>query len=210
MRLYETTFIINPQTDDSSIDRHVKGVADIITDGGGKVVHENRMGTRRMAYQIKKLSQGYYACIVFEAPTEVLKSLERNYRMEEAFLRNLTVLFEGDINALINPTEEPAVNTAIKPPRGEHRDGPIGRRETAKPQPDNSEPEAESKTPDIKTDEVTEEKESVEPVVAEPEPVAPVEASPAETTEKEEAEAPKESSNTDEPAPINYTQEEEL
>ncbi|MEA3296254.1 MAG: 30S ribosomal protein S6 [candidate division Zixibacteria bacterium] len=224
MRLYETTFIINPQTDDSSIDHCVQGVADIITNGGGKVVHENRMGTHRMAYQIQKLSQGYYTCIVFEAPKEVLSTLERHYHLDEAFIRNLTVLFEGDVNALYNPKEEPAVDTTHRPPRRERRDGPIGRRETEKPQPDSSKPEskheespgAEPPTPAVKEDQTTEE--SHEPAANEAEPATQEEPSTAETTKVKEAETPAETSpetpaettRTTAPAKDDYREEEEL
>lgn len=97
MRVYETTFIINPQTDDATIDRQVKDIADIITGTEGKIIHEDHMGTRRMAYPIKRLAQGYYASFIFEAPSEVLPKMERHFKLNEAYLRHLTVIYEGEI-----------------------------------------------------------------------------------------------------------------
>jgi len=96
VRIYETTFIVNPQNDDATIDRQVVGVQTLITNNGGKIVRENRMGTRRLAYQIAGLTQGYYASFIFEAPETVLPVLERYYKLEDPFVRWLTVVFEGD------------------------------------------------------------------------------------------------------------------
>ena len=97
MALYETTFIVNPQTDDATIDRHVKAVLDIITEAGGKIVYENRMGTRRLAYAINKLTQGYYANFIFEAPKTVVSQMDRHMRLGEAYMRHLTIVFEGPV-----------------------------------------------------------------------------------------------------------------
>ncbi|HKK21226.1 MAG TPA: 30S ribosomal protein S6 [candidate division Zixibacteria bacterium] len=96
MRFYETTFIVNPQTDDATIDNHVKDVASVITDNSGKIVHEDHMGTRRLAYPINGLTQGYYASFIFEAPTSVLPLLDRHFMLNEQYIRNLTVRFDGD------------------------------------------------------------------------------------------------------------------
>lgn len=99
MRLYETTFIVNPQTDDASIDRQVQTVTELITNHGGKIVREDRMGTRRMMFPVGGLIQGYYASIIFEGSTSLLPELERLYKIEDAYLRYLTILYEGDPEA---------------------------------------------------------------------------------------------------------------
>ena len=105
MTIYETTFIINPQTDDTSIDREVKSVAELITKNGGNILHEDRLGTRRLAYQINGLTQGYYAGFIFEGSKEVLSQLDHHFKLGEACLRHLTVLCERDIKALTEPKE---------------------------------------------------------------------------------------------------------
>jgi small subunit ribosomal protein S6 len=99
VRLYETTFIVNPQTDDASIDRQVQSVTELISTHGGKIVREDRIGTRRMMFPVGGLVQGYYASIIFEGPTTLLPELERMYKLEEPFLRYLTILYEGDPEA---------------------------------------------------------------------------------------------------------------
>ena len=100
MRIYETTFIINPQTDDATIGGQVQSVSNLITENGGKIVFEEHLGTRRLAYQIKKLTQGYYGSFIFESPPELLVKLEKHYKQDEAYIRFLTVLFEGNLQDL--------------------------------------------------------------------------------------------------------------
>lgn len=96
MRIYETTFIINPQSDDATIEKHVGDIKDIITSKNGKIINENHMGTRRLAYDINKLTQGYYATFLYEAETDVLPLLEHHFKVNEAYIRDLTVRIECD------------------------------------------------------------------------------------------------------------------
>jgi small subunit ribosomal protein S6 len=97
MRVYETTFILSPQADDAAFDRQIKAISDLINRYNGKVLEEDRWGVRRLAYAIKKFTQGYYTRIVFEGDNTLLKELDRFYRLEEPYIRNLTVGFEGKL-----------------------------------------------------------------------------------------------------------------
>ena len=99
MSIYETTFIVNPQSDDASLDQHVQAIANIITTNGGQILRENRMGTRRLAYEIRNLTQGYYTSMIFDAPSTVLPILERHYKLEDQYIRHLTIRFDGPIPA---------------------------------------------------------------------------------------------------------------
>jgi hypothetical protein len=52
-----------------------------------------------MMFPIGGLVQGYYASIIFEGPTTLLPELDRMYKIEDTYLRNLTILYEGDPEA---------------------------------------------------------------------------------------------------------------
>jgi small subunit ribosomal protein S6 len=165
LRRYETTFIVNPQADDAAIDRQVNSVLDVIKNNGGSILRENRIGTRRMAYEIAGLNQGFYASIIFEAETGVLSLLERHYQLEEPFVRYLTIKYEG-------PLEE---EEEAESGRRERRAEPA--KAESKPEAKTeAKPEAESKEevsePEKKTEEAPAENESGEetPKVEEPEP----------------------------------------
>ena len=106
MRTYETTFIVNPQTDDANIDNQVGAISKLISDNGGKILHENRMGTRRLAYPIQKLTQGYYTTFVYEGVPKILPVLDRHFNLGESYLRHMTVIFEGDLEKINSPRED--------------------------------------------------------------------------------------------------------
>ncbi len=92
MPLYDCTFILNPQLEEAALDGCIKKARDLIDGNGGRVVNENRIGMRRLAYEIKKLSQGYYISLVFEGGGRTVGELERQLRLEEGCLRFLTCL----------------------------------------------------------------------------------------------------------------------
>jgi len=95
LRRYETTFIVNPQADDATIDKQVTAVLDLIKNNGGTIVRENRMGTRKLAYPIAGLPQGFYASVIFDSEAGVLPQLDRLYQIEEPYIRYLTILYDG-------------------------------------------------------------------------------------------------------------------
>lgn len=121
MNIYETTFIVNPHSDDASIERQVNAVTDIIKQSGGKIIRENLMGTRRLAYPIQDLTQGYYANFIFEAPSSVLPTMERHFKLEDPYIRYLLIRFDGDPR-LLDPEFEPTPFQDLRHGRGRDRD----------------------------------------------------------------------------------------
>lgn len=96
MRRYDTTFIINSQIGDDGIDTSVKEIANLITSSSGSILRENRIGNRRLAYQIARQTHGYYVSLIHESETETLTRLDRHFKLGENYLRHLTVRFDGD------------------------------------------------------------------------------------------------------------------
>lgn len=165
MRIYETTFIVNPQADDNTIDSKVKAVTNLISNNGGKIIHENRIGTRRLAYAIQRLTQGYYTSLIFESDPPILPQLERHFKLDEAYIRYLTVLYEGNIEKLKEPAPDVADQIFKKPDRDRDDDNRRGRREEPRERP--------------RPERVTEKPAEPAPVeAAEPEPVAEPEPEP--------------------------------
>ena len=108
MRRYETTFIVNPQADDATIDRQVTAIVDIIKADGGEILRENRIGTRRMQFPIAGLTQGFYTSLIFDSEAGVLPKLDRYYKLEEPYIRYLTIRYDGPITEDVSlPFESP-------------------------------------------------------------------------------------------------------
>ncbi len=92
MTLYDCTFILHPQIEESGLENYLKETKDLIGNYGGRVAAEKRIGMRRLAYEIQKLNQGYYISLIFEGNGRTVHELERHLRLDENCLRFLTCL----------------------------------------------------------------------------------------------------------------------
>ncbi len=66
----------------------------VITDNGGKIVHEESWGLKKLAYPIQKKSTGFYHLVEFEAKGELVENLELQFRRDERIIRFMTVKME--------------------------------------------------------------------------------------------------------------------
>ena len=87
---YETVFIATPVLSEAQMKEAVTKFKSVITDNGGKIVHEENWGLRKLAYPIQKKSTGFYYLIEFEAEGALIDKLEVQYRRDERIIRFLT------------------------------------------------------------------------------------------------------------------------
>ena len=90
MNKYESVVIVNPNLEEESIKNLVKKFSDLINTDG-KVTSVEEMGKRKLAYEIKKLKEGFYIVIKFEAKPELIAELERNYRITDEVMKFMVV-----------------------------------------------------------------------------------------------------------------------
>lgn len=90
MNKYETVFIINPNVEEAGVKELIEKFSNIINNDG-KVEEVQEMGKRKLAYEIKKNSEGIYVLINFEANPDLIKELERNYRITDAIIKFIVV-----------------------------------------------------------------------------------------------------------------------
>jgi small subunit ribosomal protein S6 len=91
LKTYETVVVIDSLVKNEDIDEIVNKVERVISNNGGKIISNERWGKKRLAFEIKRRQYGYYVEIVFEAPPNVIRILEREYRLEENILRYLSI-----------------------------------------------------------------------------------------------------------------------
>lgn len=91
MNKYESVIIINPSLDEQGIKDVITRFTDLINNNNGKVENVDEMGKRKLAYEIKKQSEGYYVVYTFEANPEFIKELERIYRITDSIMKFITI-----------------------------------------------------------------------------------------------------------------------
>lgn len=90
MNKYETIFIVNPEVNEEGIKALIQKFSDIINNDG-KVLEVEEMGKKKLAYEVKKNKEGYYVVINFESKPELIKELERVYRITDNVIKFLTI-----------------------------------------------------------------------------------------------------------------------
>jgi small subunit ribosomal protein S6 len=96
MRSYEIMFIVNPGSPEEEIDKINSQLESIITSGGGTIEKIEKMGKRRLAYDVDKHREGYYVLFVISANGEIVKECERRLRVMDAVIKYLTVRTDDD------------------------------------------------------------------------------------------------------------------
>jgi small subunit ribosomal protein S6 len=87
-RPYEVMLIIDTGLDDQVIQGVVKRTSEQITNLGGTLGRTEKWGRRKLAYEINKKADGYYALIEFSAEPAQIAELDRTLFLADEVLRH--------------------------------------------------------------------------------------------------------------------------
>ena len=90
MNKYESIIIINPSATEETLKALESKFTGLINENGKVESFENK-GKKRLAYEIKKNQEAFYMEVNFEAKPEVVKELERNYRITDDVLKFIII-----------------------------------------------------------------------------------------------------------------------
>jgi len=91
MRRYETIFIVRPNIAEDEIDAVISRTSSIIEGDGGTIIRIDKWGLKKLAYLIKKESQGYYVYVDYAGMPASVSEAERIFRIDDKILKYLTV-----------------------------------------------------------------------------------------------------------------------
>ncbi len=91
MRAYELMLIVNPALEEEATDAVIERTSNLIQRGGGEVTNINKWGKRRLAYEIRGNTEGFYVVIDFNADDETTTEVERVLKITEEVVRFLLV-----------------------------------------------------------------------------------------------------------------------
>ena len=97
-RLYDLIFILRPDTPEPEIDKIIATLQHAVDEKHAKVEKVEKWGTKRMAYRVKKLREGFYVYMVLRSSHgELLKELERRLRVSDAVIKYLTIRLDEEV-----------------------------------------------------------------------------------------------------------------
>ncbi|MBQ6679077.1 MAG: 30S ribosomal protein S6 [Lachnospiraceae bacterium] len=95
MNKYELVVVLDGSLEDDARSAAMERVNGYITRFGGTVTGTDDWGKKRLAYEIRKMNEGYYTIIRFDAPLDAPAQIEANIRIMEQVIRFLIVKQEA-------------------------------------------------------------------------------------------------------------------
>lgn len=80
--------IYHPELAETDVRSQVAQVEETLRSRGAEVKQTDFWGKRRFAYEIRHLSEGYYAVVAFEAAPDVVEDLDRTLSLSDSVLRH--------------------------------------------------------------------------------------------------------------------------
>lgn len=87
MRQYELMVILDPETEERTVDKTMDKFLTVVKKDGGTVDNVDIWGRRRLAYEIDKKAEGIYAVIDMTVEPATAKELDRQLGLNESVLR---------------------------------------------------------------------------------------------------------------------------
>ena len=87
MRTYELLSIIKPNIDSEEFDKIVAKIEENIVALEGKVLSTDKMGRKKLSYDIKDFRDGYFVVHNFELEPNQVEKFNRQLRLNENILR---------------------------------------------------------------------------------------------------------------------------
>jgi small subunit ribosomal protein S6 len=90
-RAYEVMFIVRPDVTEEDLDKLVSTLQNHATSAGATVKNAEKMGKRRLAYDVKKFQEGQYVLFTLASDGKAIHELERRMRVTEQVIKFITV-----------------------------------------------------------------------------------------------------------------------
>ena len=87
MRQYELMVILDPETEERTVDKTMDKFLTVVKNDGGTIDNVDIWGRRRLAYDIKKKSEGIYVVVNMTTEPATAQELDRQLNLSESVMR---------------------------------------------------------------------------------------------------------------------------
>jgi small subunit ribosomal protein S6 len=98
LKRYETLFIVQIDLPIDELNSIIERYRAIVTALKGTVIKVEKWGKRKLAYEIKKQSNGNYVLIDFAGQSAIIDELERNFKIDDKILKFMTIMKDGNVD----------------------------------------------------------------------------------------------------------------
>lgn len=89
MKTYELLAVFKPNLDAEEVDKQVASLNDMISGFGGKVESTDKMGRKKLAYDIQNFRDGFFVSMNLTLPADKVAEFKRQLRLNDNVLRTM-------------------------------------------------------------------------------------------------------------------------
>lgn len=89
MKTYELLTIFKPNLDAEEADKLVSKISDTVVEFGGKVNSTDKIGRKKLAFDIQGFRDGFFSSFVMELPADKVAEFKRQLRLNDNILRTM-------------------------------------------------------------------------------------------------------------------------
>ena len=87
MKNYELLAVLKPSLDQEELDKVVESISEEIKSYKGSVESVDKMGRKKLAYDVQGYRDGYFTNLIVSIPAEAIVEFKRNLKLNENVLR---------------------------------------------------------------------------------------------------------------------------
>ena len=87
MKNYELLAVFKPSLDQEELDKVVESISEEIKSYKGSVASVDKMGRKKLAYDVQGYRDGFFANLIVSLPAESIVEFKRNLKLNENVLR---------------------------------------------------------------------------------------------------------------------------
>lgn len=89
MKSYEVFTVYKASLDADEVDKNLAKIEETVTEYKGKIEKTEKMGRKKLAYEIEKFNDGYFVNQIISLPADKVKDLRRMLKLNENILRTM-------------------------------------------------------------------------------------------------------------------------
>lgn len=87
MKNYEIFLIIKPNLDIDEVDSVINGIEETITGYGGVIAKTEKLGRKKLAYEVAEYKDGFSLVINSSMPADQIETFRRYVKLNESIIR---------------------------------------------------------------------------------------------------------------------------
>ena len=89
MRKYELMAIFKPNLDVEEVDKLIEKIGSVVSDFGGSVESTDKVGRKKLAYEIANFRDGFFVTTELSLPAEKVAEFRRQLKLNDNILRTM-------------------------------------------------------------------------------------------------------------------------